>query len=636
MQRYDENYRNLILKINDAFTQNQNTVSARLEAFEKVEAEKKKFIENMPYEEIRKIGAKIRTSVTDVSYVTEEEEELIKEIRAGRKRSYKQVIFQMTGEVHRQQILKNYQQLIQNEPVFRTLYLYDGLEKPVRVVVEQSENSFSVHDIRGIDEKKRSFFMKNVLAAEARREYNIETDPVLYIHGYQTDFNKMLVVVSIYPHVSYPMGIRGVLYRIFEGMKTQSSDMPVVDEETIRKMNRELREKSIAYWKNILLPLGKSLTVPGERGQTGDAEKRIQRKVFLHKKLEEELVLKLNDFCQKNHTTARTVFLSAWGNLLGKYHDEKYPVVLVAQSGEKMDLFPVRFAREQTDEEKLRDIDDQLAKAPTYSSCTIGEVEAVTRISFPEYFRMVHSFVECTEINGTEGDDLSVKVIHGIGPEDTDINLFVGYKQYGNDISIHYFSKEGIIEIMLDNLHDMFLEELTMIVSQNAGGFDKRSFIRMSDSDEEKLYKLQLAQIGLYLKQSGIFESVTVDDIMKLAEYCSLTTYMSNDAVILEKSPVSSIYIVGDGTLQESLSAPDGMVKSIRVVEQGSVFGLKSLFQENEARSTYTAVSEQTKLVEIDREILKEVLRRKPEGWIALLEDEDDQKNKLQHLLTME
>ena len=40
MQRYDEDYRNLILKINDAFTQNQNTVSARLEAFEKVEAEK--------------------------------------------------------------------------------------------------------------------------------------------------------------------------------------------------------------------------------------------------------------------------------------------------------------------------------------------------------------------------------------------------------------------------------------------------------------------------------------------------------------------------------------------------------------------------------------------------------------------
>ena len=138
------------------------------------------------------------------------------------------------------------------------------------------------------------------------------------------------------------------------------------------------------------------------------------------------------------------------------------------------------------------------------------------------------------------------------------------------------------------------------------------------------------------MKASGIFEGLTVEEIMILAKYCRLSSYLSGDVVLQEKSRNSQIYIVGEGNLEESRTTGDGMVKSLRIIKEGSVFGIESLFPEGKAPTSYTAVSSQVKIVEINKDVLSEVFRRKPEGWLALLQKENDQKCKLQRLWTME
>ena len=191
------------------------------------------------------------------------------------------------------------------------------------------------------------------------------------------------------------------------------------------------------------------------------------------------------------------------------------------------------------------------------------------------------------------------------------------------------------MEIILDNLHDVLIGELSMLVVPGSARFDKSTFIKAGDTNEEKRYKILLAQIGLYLKNSGIFQMITVDEIMKLAEYCRLRTYLSGDSVITEKTRISNVCILGDGTLEESRMDADGMVKTVRIIKQDSVFGIESLFPNGESGTTYTVISPQAKIVEIDSKILTEALRRVPEGWIALLQKENDQKSRLQRLWTM-
>lgn len=637
MRRYDEDYVSLVKKLNNAFAESQNSKVDSLEAFARMNGEKQKLVDDMPYEEIRKISFKVHSKITDINYLTQDEEMLVKAVQSGRKNKYKQVVYRLVGNIDIGQIMERYTEFLQSEEVFQTFYLYEGLENPVKVVCENRDNVFPIHDIRSLSQDKQTFLVKNVLAAEMRRTFNIEKDHVLRMQGYLTNFNEMIVIISLYPHMSYGTGIQGILYKIFPEMETENSNLPIVDEKTAQKMSDQVKSKSIAYWKKLMLPLSKSMTIPGECIKTEESDKKVWGKCFLYRELGEKLTGSVNAFCQKNQVSVKAVLLYAWGKLMGRYHNEKNPLMAVAQSGSNMDVFPVKIAEKDLENcENLQDIDRQLKEAPNYSECTIHDVEEEIGTSFSEYFRMVHNFIEFSELDDIGAGKSEVKSINGISSDDTDINLFISYHLYDDTIGINYVSKGGIIEVILENLHELLLDELSIMLSANNEVFDKKSFIKVSDTDEEKLYKIQLAQIGLYLKESGIFDSLTVDEIMKLAEYCKLTTYLSNDTLVAEGSGNSSIYIVGDGKIEESMTASDGMVKTLRIANKGTVFGLESLFPAGEAKTTYTVASTQAKLVEINQEILTEIFRRKSEGWVALLEKEMKQKFSLQRLWTMD
>lgn len=73
MQRYDEDYRNLVSKLNSAYEQSRNNAPAYMAAFGRMNADNRELIEGMSAEEVRKIGAKIRANVTDISYLTKDE-----------------------------------------------------------------------------------------------------------------------------------------------------------------------------------------------------------------------------------------------------------------------------------------------------------------------------------------------------------------------------------------------------------------------------------------------------------------------------------------------------------------------------------------------------------------------------------
>lgn len=282
-KRYDADYKELISQLNDAFSKKNSSV--RLEMFDNLLSEKKKCIEDMPSEELRKIKSKIHSGVTDIAYLTEQEKVMLNDIAGCRSLNYRQVVWSMIGTIRMNQIMEDYTKFMENNEIFRTVYLYKGLEKPVRVVYENRENVFPIHDLTSVDYEKQNFLIKNVLAAEARREYHLETDSPFRMHGYLTSSNELLVIVSIYPYLQYSTGIREMMYRIFDGLRPKSDYVHTVDEKTIRQMNETLRQKSIQYWKNLLLPLGKSLTIPGELGnvktQSHLREKEVENPSFI-------------------------------------------------------------------------------------------------------------------------------------------------------------------------------------------------------------------------------------------------------------------------------------------------------------------------------------------------------------------
>ncbi|MGN0412248.1 MAG: condensation domain-containing protein [Lachnospiraceae bacterium] len=635
-EQYDEKYWHLITSLKDSFTQNPNDSHVNFSVFDRLPPDKQALIEELPLEEKKKLAGKIVKPIEDMDFLTDAEEQLLEEIGSGKKQNYKQVICRLTGKTDLNRIRKGYAELMKTYPLLRSVLLYKGLQKPVKVVYESAEKSFPLHDVQKADQKKLIFLMKNVLASEMRRKFHIESDPVLRIQGYLTGPRELLVVISYYPHICFPVGIRNMLYKIFGGMDAENALLPGVSEDAAQQMNQQLVEKSVNYWKKILLSPGKSLTIPGEKSRTEELDREYRKKTTLYKECGGSLAESLKNYCEEAGTSMKTLLLYAWASMLGKLHEENNPMILTTGNGEELKLFPIKADRSVSAKESIQQMDRQMKEASGYRNCTVENIEAATGISFSEFFRMVHHFVNFDELGQMEIGKNSVHTVNGLSEDDLDINLCINYYLYEDKIGMNYIAKKGYIEILLDDLHELFLNELMGILSLGTVKFDKKSLFRVDDTREEKLRKIKKAQIALYLKNSGLFETLTVEEMIMLAGHCRLETYLSGDEILTQESIVSSLSIVGDGKLEESMMAMDGMVKSLRIIGNGKVFGVESLLEKKTAPSSYTVLTSHVQIVEIDKNVLSEVFSKKPEGLLALLQQVNDQKCKLQRLWTMD
>lgn len=631
-KRYDNDYQRIINRLNYEFQKNKSGKESTENTLEDIIPDKEKLIEKLPRPELIKIRRKLRSGVEDIDLLTQDEKNLFKEISENKSHSYNTVVLKLTGEIDTKKIMKSYSDFINRNKVFRTVYFHKGMQEPLKVIYENSNAAFPICDIRKYDNEKQKALIVNVLAAMSRCEYDMETDSPFKICGYIIRPYELIVVTSIYPYIHYHIEFVEMIKEIFIGLKSEYKNIKMVKEDTLHKMNEQLYEKGVNYWKELLSSNSKHLLLPGERSGEETIGSNHYGKVVTFKEVGEELTGDIISFCRKNDISVKSLFMYAWGDILGRYNNEKEPVIAITKSSSGMNIIPVKIIRENDKNSGFKGIDSQLEQSAKYCECAVSDVEQETGIEFDKYFSMVQNFTGFIEPGNKDEDEVYFKTINFTQPDDTKINLFVNYQLLENGILITYTSKKGIYEFMLDKLNELLLDEIVMLMSDEKILPDKSIFIKADDTQEEKLHKINRARTALCLKNSGIFDSITLEEIIKLAEYCSLRTYLSGDTVINENTRPDKIYIVDEGKLEESMIAADGMVKSIRIAKQGAVFGQESLFIGGETKTTYTVVSSKARIVEIDKDIFIEVLRRKPEGWIALLQKENDQKCRLQRL----
>lgn len=635
-KQYDVDYQKIINQLNDEFQKNQNSTQSTESAFVDILPDQNMILEKLPKSELIKIRRKLQSNVEEIDLLTQDEKDLLNKINESESHHYKTVVLKLTGEIDTKKIMKNYAEYIRRNKAFRTVYFHKGMQNPVKVIYESSNASFPICNIQKYDDKKQKALMVNILAAQSRREYDIEKDGICNLCGYIIKSYELLVVISLCPKSRDHIDVIGMIREIFADLKTKGENIKMVTEEALDRMNEQLNEKNVNYWKTIFGPSPKHLQLPCEKSGEYALGKTYYEKVVSYKEVGEELTDKIDSFCQNNGISVKSLFLYAWADLLGKYNHENEAVLALAQSGTEMKIIPVRILCDNDKITGCKQIDRQLELAVKYGECDVADVERGTGIQFDEYVSMVQNFTGFLNPEDSGENDMSFREIDFIQPSDTKINLFVNYQLLESGIMITYTSKNGIFEFVLDKLHELLMDEVTALLSNENVAAKKAIFIHVDDTEEEKLHKITRAQIALCLKNSGIFDAITIEEIIKLAEYCSIRTCLTGDTVLNENTRPDKLYIVSDGKLEESRMALDGMVKSIRIVKNGAIFGQESLFDCKEAGSTYTVVSSQAKIVEMDKDIMVEVLRRKPEGWIALLEKEYDQKCRLQRLWTLD
>lgn len=131
-------------------------------------------------------------------------------------------------------------------------------------------------------------------------------------------------------------------------------------------------------------------------------------------------------------------------------------------------------------------------------------------------------------------------------------------------------------------------------------------------SESRQPFEFSKEQIAGYLRDSGLFAMLEVQQVAALVEQAPIAVYGADEIVVRQGEVGSSLFIVLKGTLDVSIAGTP-----VGSIHQGSFFGEMSLLTGEPRTATVRATSE-VWLAEITKEIMEPILHANPAMLDAL------------------
>jgi amino acid adenylation domain-containing protein len=288
--------------------------------------------------------------------------------------------------------------LVERHDIFRTIFLYQGLDQPLQVVLRQRKVEFYFEDISSYQEEEKTLYLEKCRKKDIKRGFDISKDMLLRVSLFQVDINSYYLMWSKH-YILMDGWCVGIVFnelaQIYEGLRT---GFPVVLEEVTPYRDfvtwLEAQDKSVGfrYWQNYLAGYqhqgGLVPTKPGPVKPLKEGEYNFETYTFEIAKEEIDALKQLAADCE---VTLNIVFQTLWGILLQKYNNRDDVVFGAVVSGrppeiigiEKMvglfiNTVPVRVKvhRDYKFSQLLKNIQEDSTAAKSYEYLSFTEILA--------------------------------------------------------------------------------------------------------------------------------------------------------------------------------------------------------------------------------------------------------------------
>lgn len=243
----------------------------------------------------------------------------------------------LTGDLDIPALRKALNHLVMRHEALRTSFaITDGV--PSQVITEVVTLDLPVVDLSHIEAAEREAEAHRLLAADARRPFDLANGPLIRASLYRLQDSEHILLVTLHHIITdgWSMGIfereLSALYEAF--IKDEPSPLP---ELTVQYpdyalwhrewFQKEAYEPQLAYWKNVFKTEPPALELPADHPRPAIQAHSVFRGVKRRLKLSRELTRKLKALCQKEEATLFMLLLAAYQTLLHRYTGEDDIVV---------------------------------------------------------------------------------------------------------------------------------------------------------------------------------------------------------------------------------------------------------------------------------------------------------------------
>ncbi|MGD2088778.1 MAG: amino acid adenylation domain-containing protein, partial [Candidatus Aminicenantes bacterium] len=172
---------------------------------------------------------------------------------------FEQTSYHLHGELNIPLVEKSLNQLFKRHDILRTVFIHEGLDRPIQVVLKDRQVDFYYEDIRELDtpgDKER--YIKEFKAKDKQRSFDLSKDVLMRLAVLQTDDTEYEFIWSFY-HILMDGWCLGILisdfFEIYNSyLKNRTCQLPAVKpyRTYIEWLEKQDREKSINFWTKYL------------------------------------------------------------------------------------------------------------------------------------------------------------------------------------------------------------------------------------------------------------------------------------------------------------------------------------------------------------------------------------------------
>ena len=312
----------------------------------------------------------------------------------GSEEYFVQISLRLISSVDIAAFIKAWSMVVQKNEMLRKVYRWEGLNKPVQVVLNNHEVPMAIHDFSNYTDQMKEKALKNAKAADIKAGFDLASAPFRINLCKLTDEEYELVISN--HHIIYDGWSNGIILKEFmeayttlvngEELKWQAKPQ---FKDFVACTKKQDKDEEEAYWREYLAGHNDKVLMPRD---SNIAEPRIQGRNYVNS-INEDTTMALEKFCKERRVTQAALFYTAWGLLLNKYSNKKDVVFGTTTSGRKakvkgiedivglcINTIPLRMNIEESIDTILTSVNEDLKLREEYENTPFNDIKAYSEL----------------------------------------------------------------------------------------------------------------------------------------------------------------------------------------------------------------------------------------------------------------
>lgn len=404
--------------------------------------------------------------------------------------------------------------LVQRHDMLRTVFIYEGVEEPLQVVLSERKIRIQVNNIQHMNEKEQVQFVEEYEKRDRNQLFKLDSDALLRLTVFPCTDHMCRLLLS-FSHLimdGWCVGtIAQELFRLYRGLPL---DTPVASYNNYAEWLLEQDESAaIEYWGKYLEGV-KDVTILKKHNMS------VKTSLLAPNQwtgiLDANLSRNLTQLAAQHQVTLSTLYQTMWGILLQHYNSCDDVIFGTVVSGRPAEIFgidhmvglfintvPVRIVASENDllSEVLKNVQDGNAMGDKYHYISLADIQQLTPLNnqLISHLFVYENYPISEQVTGLGSEEALLPILNVGGFEQTNYDFTIDIIP-GKEFSIQLtYNSEKFEDEWIKQLGGHYIQLLRQVVE-----FPNRKigeFSIMTNEEQERIIGFNNPQDRLQTRQ---------------------------------------------------------------------------------------------------------------------------------------